>query len=53
MTDVPIQVDLFGTPDEELRGGKVPMCEQGIFKQYDFAMMVHMASNTSTPNSSF
>lgn len=53
MTDLPIDVDLFGTPDEELRGGKIPMCEQGVFGAYDLAMMVHMSSCQTTPNSHF
>lgn len=53
MADLPVDVDLFGTPDEELRGGKIPMCQQGAFSAYDLAMMVHMASNQTTPNSHF
>ncbi len=48
-----IDIDLIGTPDEELRGGKVAMCRNGIFKDYDLAMMVHVSSNETTPNSRF
>ncbi len=53
MPDLPVAVDLFGTPDEELHGGKVPMCEQGVFKDYDLVLMVHMSSCETTPNSRF
>lgn len=53
MTDLPVSVDVIGTPDEELRGGKIPMCQQGIFKDYDLAIMVHMSSCQTTPNSRF
>ena len=48
-----IDIDLIGTPDEELRGGKVAMCQQGVFKPYDLALMVHVSPNETTPNSRF
>lgn len=44
-----MDVDLIGTPDEELRGAKIDMCRKGIFDNYDFAMMIHSASNQSVP----
>ena len=50
---LPVDVDLIGTPDEELRGGKVAMCEQGLFKPYDLAIMVHVTPNKTTANSRF
>lgn len=53
MKDLPVDVDLIGTPDEELRGGKVLMCQQDVFKDYDFAVMVHQAPTETTPNSHF
>lgn len=53
MTDLPVNIDLIGTPDEELRGGKVAMCEQEVFKDYDFALMVHVSANETTANSHF
>jgi amidohydrolase len=43
-----MDVDIIGTPDEELRGAKIDMCRAGIFKEYDFAMMIHSASHAST-----
>lgn len=43
-----MDVDIIGTPDEELRGAKIDMCRAGIFKKYDFAMMIHSASAAST-----
>lgn len=49
----PVDIDLIGTPDEELRGGKVAMCEQGVFKNYDLALMVHVSANETNPNSHF
>lgn len=36
------QVDLIGTPDEEVLGGKIIMAEKGVFDKYDFAIMIHM-----------
>ena len=35
-------VDIIGTPDEEITGGKCVMAEDGVFDGYDFAIMVHM-----------
>ena len=42
--EFPFKVELVGTPDEELRGGKVMMVDRGGFKEYEFAIMAHMAS---------
>jgi amidohydrolase len=53
LPDFPVDVDLIGTPDEELRGGKVAMCRNNIFRDYDLAMMVHVSPNETTPNSRF
>ncbi len=53
MADLPVDVDLIGTPDEELRGGKAAMCEQEIFCDYDLAIMVHVQPNRTTANSHF
>ncbi len=36
------QVDLIGTPDEEVAGGKIRMAQRGIFNGYDLAIMMHM-----------
>lgn len=35
-------VDIIGTPDEELHGGKCRMAEDGVFDGYDFAALAHM-----------
>ena len=53
LADLPVDVDLIGTPDEELRGGKVIMCDQGVFKDYDFAVMVHISPTKTNANSHF
>ena len=50
---LPVDVDLIGTPDEELRGGKVIMCEQGVFHDYDLAVMVHISPTKTNANSHF
>lgn len=36
------QIDIIGTPDEEMRGSKVVMADNGVFDGYDFAIMIHM-----------
>lgn len=40
--NLPVQIDLIGTPDEEIRGGKVRMAKNHVFDGYDFAMMAHL-----------
>lgn len=40
------QVDIIGTPDEEMRGSKVTMTNNGVFDGYDFAIMIHMSNNS-------
>lgn len=39
---IPAQIHIIGTPDEEMRGGKVPMVNDGVFNGFDFAIMIHM-----------
>lgn len=51
--EVTMDIDLIGTPDEELRGGKVDMANAGLFDDYDFAIMVHVSGTTTRPNSRF
>lgn len=46
------QVDILGTPDEEVMGGKITMANKGVFNDYDYAIMMHMNSYSS-PNSKF
>lgn len=36
------QIDIIGTPDEEMNGAKATMVKQGVFDKYDFAIMIHM-----------
>ena len=36
------QIDIIGTPDEEMTGGKVYMVKNGVFNDYDAAIMIHM-----------
>ncbi|WP_392565931.1 M20/M25/M40 family metallo-hydrolase [Utexia brackfieldae] len=47
---IDVDIDIIGTPDEEYDGYKIPMVQKGIFDKYDFAMMIHMGSGTSTAN---
>ena len=35
-------IHIIGTPNEEADGAKCAMADQGIFKEYDMAMMVHL-----------
>lgn len=37
-------IDIIGTPDEEVRGGKVFMADKGVFDDYSFVIMIHMGS---------
>lgn len=41
------QIDLIGTPDEEVEGSKCLMAENGIFDKYDFAAMCHMGGQST------
>ncbi len=40
--DLNADIHIIGTPDEEHRGYKCVMCNQGIFDKYDMSIMVHM-----------
>lgn len=44
--ELPGKIKVIGTPAEEDGGGKVIMCEHGIFDDLDAAMMTHPASRT-------
>jgi amidohydrolase len=39
--DFPGNIEVYGTPAEEDGGGKIIMCEKGVFNQVDAAMMCH------------
>ena len=41
-------IDVIGTPDEELAGAKSFMADNGVFDEYDFAIMIHI-SNENMP----
>lgn len=47
-----VQIDMIGTPDEELEGRKATMVKTHVFDEYDFAAMVHMNGH-STLDTSF
>jgi len=40
--ELDIQIDIIGTPDEEMTGAKCHMANLHVFDGYDFAAMVHM-----------
>ncbi|KAJ2525813.1 hypothetical protein EV175_007711, partial [Coemansia sp. RSA 1933] len=44
---IPGTVKLFGTPAEEILGGKIDMLEKGVFDGMDLLMMVHPAPGYS------
>lgn len=41
-------IHVIGTPGEELLGSKCGMCDQGVFKEYDMAIMLHLYDQTLT-----
>lgn len=41
--DFPFQVDIIGTPAEEIGGGKILLADNGAFDGYEFAAMAHMS----------
>lgn len=45
--ELPLHVDIMGTPSEEYPGGKVFLTENGAFKGYEFAAMTHMFHENS------
>jgi amidohydrolase len=54
--DIPSEIIVFGTPDEEYDGGKIIMAEAGVFKDLDAAIQIHpepnanYAGGSSTPH---
>lgn len=44
---IPAEIHIIGTPDEEMRGGKVTMANMGLFDDYDFAIMIHMSNKNA------
>lgn len=41
------QIDIIGTPDEEYTGKKVNMVQDGVFDEYDFAIMIHLNNKSA------
>lgn len=48
MIDYPFKLVVYGTPAEEVTGGKIIMLENGCFKDIDVALMMHGAPTTTT-----
>ena len=46
--DLPMRIDLIGTPGEEFVGGKCYMTENGGFDGYEYAAMVHLNNEDVT-----
>lgn len=46
--DLPIRIDIIGTPAEECIGGKIIIGENGGFDGYEFVAMVHMYNEDIT-----
>ncbi len=47
--DLPLQIDLVGTPAEESVGGKIEMADNHAFDEYDMAIMSHL-DNDNCPH---
>jgi amidohydrolase len=46
--DNPFKLVVYGTPDEEVHGGKITMKQNGCFRDIDVALMMHGSSTTTT-----
>lgn len=52
----PVELIVYGTPDEEYDGGKIIMAEAGVFSDLDAAMQIHVSTDrnevgvSSTPH---
>lgn len=42
----PLRIVLYGTPDEERFGGKIPMAEKGVFSEADVVFSCHSGGKT-------
>ncbi len=42
--DLPVRIDLIGTPGEEFWGGKCVMADNGGFDGYEYAAMIHLCN---------
>lgn len=43
-SDLPFQIELIGTPNEEIAGGKIALLTKGVFDCYEFAALTQMGS---------
>ena len=46
--ELPMRIDLIGTPGEEFVGGKCYMTERGAFDEYEYAAMIHLYNQNTT-----
>ena len=46
----PFKLVLYGTPDEEIQGGKIVMEKEGCFRDVDVMFSYHTGANTSVTN---
>ena len=46
--DFPFDIELIGTPNEEVAGAKIAMLEKGLFSPYEFAILSQMSAVNST-----
>lgn len=46
--DMPIRIDLIGTPGEEFVGGKCYMAKEGCFDGYEYGAMIHLNNEDET-----
>lgn len=51
LCDQPFRLVLYGTPDEEIGGGKITMVNQGCFRDVDVMFAHHAAANTRPASS--
>lgn len=48
VTELPYKIVVYGTPAEEVTGGKIVMLKNGCFKDIDIALMMHGSPTTTT-----
>lgn len=46
--ELPMRIDLVGTPGEEFVGGKCYMTQRGAFDEYEYAAMIHLYNRDIT-----
>lgn len=44
---IPAEINIYGTPDEEITGGKIDMANKGAFNDLDTVIMIHMSDKSS------